>query len=48
MIRSVGNINTAAAMLGTTRQTITNHRKKQGGAPVMTEKSGVIPRLPNM
>ena len=28
MIRSAGNIKTAAAMLGTTRQTIANHRKK--------------------
>ena len=43
MRRSAGNINCAAAMLGITRQTIANHRKKQGGTPVKTGKSGVIP-----
>ncbi|HIJ87304.1 MAG TPA: sigma-54-dependent Fis family transcriptional regulator [Desulfuromonadales bacterium] len=43
MRRSAGNINSAAAMLGITRQTIANHRKKQGGTPVKAEKLGVIP-----
>ena len=38
MRRSAGNINSAAAMLGITRQTIANHRKKQSGTPVKTGK----------
>ena len=33
MTRSAGNINTAAAMLGITRQTIANHRKKRETQP---------------
>ncbi len=43
MRRSTGSVNTAAVMLGITRQTITNHRKKTGGAPVKTRKSKIIP-----
>ena len=38
MRRSAGNVNSAAAMLGITRQTIANHRKKQSGTPVKAGK----------
>jgi len=43
MRRSAGCVSAAAVMLGITRQTITNHLKKTGGAPVKTRKSKVIP-----
>jgi DNA-binding NtrC family response regulator len=43
MRRSAGNINSAAAMLGITRQTIANRRKKQGRAPVNSGNADAIP-----
>ncbi|MDD5284366.1 MAG: sigma-54 dependent transcriptional regulator [Desulfuromonadaceae bacterium] len=41
--RSAGNPNVAAAMLGITRQTIANHRKKSGVVPEMARKPNIIP-----
>jgi DNA-binding NtrC family response regulator len=41
--RSAGNPNMAAAMLGITRQTISNHRKKSGEAPAKAKQSKVTP-----
>jgi DNA-binding NtrC family response regulator len=39
--RSEGNPNMAAAMLGITRQTISNHRRKSSGVPSKTRQSNV-------
>jgi DNA-binding NtrC family response regulator len=41
--RSAGNPNMAAAMLGITRQTISNHRRKLNGIPSKTKQSNVPP-----